>query len=712
MAKTKTERLAEVHERALRGFNAVNSAQQEIRLECLESRRFAYIAGSQWEGNIGRQYENRPRYEINKVQNSLNRIFSEYRNNRISVDFRPEGEAADTLAETLDGLYRSDEYYSNAQEAYDAAFDEGVAGGMGAWRLRARYEDEYSEDDEKQRICIEPIFDADSSVYFDIDAKRQDKADAKCCWVICSYARQAYTSNYGEDSFDLDGYKVKRAQVSSMPMQNAKLSNFDWFTPDVIYVAEYYEVEEKTDKLHIFVLPATGEELKVWDKDYDEQHDDLIAQGYDEARVKKVKRRKVHKYIMDGARIIEDCGYIAGTEIPVVPFYGKRLFVDNVERFQGHVTNAKDMQRLYNMLVSWLAEIAATGSTKKPIFAPEQMPPAIAQLWADDNLKRNPYLLAVPIKDAQGQIVQAGPSAYLEPPEVPSALAALIQLLGADMQQVLGGQEATEKVVSNVAHKALQLIQNNLDMQSFIYMDNMAKAMRRSGEIWYPMAKELYVEEDRKMRTISVDGQEDFVELNRPIQGQDGEIQYENDLAEGKYGVWVDVGPSYANRRDATIQALVQMLQYAGGDADTSNAITGMIIKNLDGEGISELQDWVRHRLVQSGVVKPTEEEQQQMSEQEQNQQPDPNTVYLLSAAEKERQLAVKAAADVEQTKANVDKIISETLKNFQSIQNDRYDQILTVLQQFEQANQNRVAPANVPAPENTPAQPDATQLQ
>lgn len=682
MAKTKTERLQEVHDRALSGFNAVYSAQQEIRLECLESRRFAYVVGSQWEGNIGRQYENRPRYEINKLQSSINRIFSEYRNNRISVDFRPEGEAADDLAEKLDGMYRSDEYYSNAQEAYDAAFDEGVAGGMGAWRLSDRYEDEYSEDDEYQRICIEPIFDADSSVFFDLDAKRQDKADAKCCWVICSYARNAYTDNYGDDSFELDGKKVKRSDVTSMPNGNVKLSQFDWFTPDVIYVAEYYEVEQKAELLHIFVLPATGKELKIWDKDYDEQLDDLTAQGYEEARTKKVKRKKVRKYIMDGARIIEDCGYIAGTEIPVVPMYGKRLFVDNVERFQGHVTNAKDMQRLYNMLVSWLAELAAKGNVKKPIFAPEQMPPPIAALWAEDNIKQFPYLLAMPIKDAQGNIVQAGPSAYVEAAEVPQALAALIQLIGGDMQQVLGGQEATEKVVSNVAHKALQLIQNNLDMQTFIYMDNMAKAMRRSGEIWYSKAKELYVEEERKMRTVSIDGQEDFVELNRPIQGKDGGVEYENDLTQGKYGVWVDVGPSFANRRDATIQALVQMLQFVGNDPDTANAVSGMIIKNLDGEGISELQDWVRRRLVQGGVVKPTEEEQQQMAEQAQNAQPDANTLYLQAAASKESALAGKAQADTQAQYANIEKTISDALLNYSKIQDSRYDQILGLLQQ------------------------------
>jgi hypothetical protein len=55
-----------------------------------------------------------------------------------------------------------------------------VAGGMGAWRLLQRYEDEDedSEDDDRRRICIEPIPDADNSVFFDIDAKRYDKADA------------------------------------------------------------------------------------------------------------------------------------------------------------------------------------------------------------------------------------------------------------------------------------------------------------------------------------------------------------------------------------------------------------------------------------------------------------------------------------------------------------------------------------------------------
>jgi hypothetical protein len=66
-----------------------------------------------------------------------------------------------------------------ADEAYDNAFEEAVGGGIGAWRLRTVYEDDEDEDNDRQRIMFEPIFDADSSVFFDLNSKRQDKSDAQ-----------------------------------------------------------------------------------------------------------------------------------------------------------------------------------------------------------------------------------------------------------------------------------------------------------------------------------------------------------------------------------------------------------------------------------------------------------------------------------------------------------------------------------------------------
>ena len=158
MSISKSDRLASVHERAVKSFNLAYMPNQDTRLACLSDRRFVYIEGAQWEGNLQQQFENRPRFEVNKILDSLMRIFNEYRNNRVTVDFRAKDDAAsDETADACDGLYRADEQESNADEAYDNAFDEATAGGFGAWRLRAKYEDESDEDDDRQRICIEPI---------------------------------------------------------------------------------------------------------------------------------------------------------------------------------------------------------------------------------------------------------------------------------------------------------------------------------------------------------------------------------------------------------------------------------------------------------------------------------------------------------------------------------------------------------------------------
>ena len=144
---TRSERLATVHQDALQEFDDIQSAMREGRLQCLEDRRFYSIAGAQWEGNLAEQFNNKPRFEVNKIHLSVMRIINEYRNNRITVDFvSKDGTSDDKLADTCDMLFRADEQDSGADEAYDNAFEEAVGGGFGAFRLRTEYEDEYDEE--------------------------------------------------------------------------------------------------------------------------------------------------------------------------------------------------------------------------------------------------------------------------------------------------------------------------------------------------------------------------------------------------------------------------------------------------------------------------------------------------------------------------------------------------------------------------------------
>ena len=658
MARSKAEKWASIHSEAMAEFDAIQSALRDERMQCLQDRRFYSIAGAQWEGQLGEQFESKPRFEVNKIHLAVIRIINEYRNNRITVDFvSKDGESEyDKLAETCDGLYRADEQDSCAEEAYDNAFEEAVGGGFGAWRLRTVYEDEEDDEDERQRIRIEPIFDADSCVFFDLNAKRQDKADAKRCFVLTAMTREAYAEEWGDDP-------------SGWP-KDIFQHEFDWLTPDLVYVAEYYRVEETNETVRVFEM-LDGEEQRHTDAELEADDGALLmelqAVGAKEVRQKKVKRRKVRKYILSGRTVLEDCGYIAGKHIPIVPMYGKRWFIDGVERCMGHVRLAKDAQRLKNMQLSKLGEISALSSVEKPILTPEQIA-GHQMMWAEDNIKNYPYLLINPVTDAMGQQVVGGPAAYTKAPNLPPAMAALLQITEQDMQDVLGNQQQADKIVSNISGKAVEMIQQRLDMQTFIYMSNMAKAIKRSGEIWLSMAKDVFVESGRKMKAITAGGAPESVELMRPtLNKETGEVEFENDLSEAEFDIAVDVGPSSSSKRQATVRALTGMMQVTQ-DPETMQVLSAMALMNIEGEGVSDVRNYFRGKLVRMGAIKATEEEAKQMQAEMQGQQPDPQAMYLMSAAKEAEAKAMKAQADTVLTVAKSEQTRAQTIETLSNV--------------------------------------------
>ncbi len=672
---TKEQNLINIHEEAVNEFEKIQTALRDERLQCLQDRRFYSIAGAQWEGPLGVQFENKPRFEVNKIHLAVIRIINEYRNNRITVNFVSKaGEYRDDLAETCSSLYRADEQDSTADEAYDNAFEEAVGGGFGAWRLRTEYEDEEDEDDERQRIRIEPIFDADSSVFFDLNAKRQDKADARRCYVLTAMTRDAYRDEYNDDP-------------TSWPKQIHQRM-FDWLTPDVVYVAEYYRVEDKTETIHIY-RGLDGTERKVKDAELDNDADleeTLAATGFREVRQKKIKCRRVHKYIMSGSKILEDCGFIAGKCIPIVPVYGKRWFIDNVERCMGHVRLAKDAQRLKNMQLSKLGEYAAYSSIEKPVFTPEQVA-GHQVMWAEDNLKNYPYLLINQLTDANGQPVAIGAQSYTKAPDIPPAMAALLQVTEQDMQDVLGNQQAGEQLQPNISGKAVELIQGKLDMQTFIYVSNFAKGIKRSGEIWLSMAKDILVDEGRKMKGVGEQGEVEQIELMKPMLGENGETKHENDLAEADFDVAVDVGPSSASKKQATVRALTGMMQITQ-DPETTQVLTAMAMMNMEGEGINDVRDYFRHKLIKIGVVKPTDEEAKELQAEMANTPPDPNTQFLQASAEQAQAEAVHARANTVLTVAKAKETEAKTMDTLAGIDRADREQLLKTVQALGEAAQ------------------------
>jgi hypothetical protein len=223
-------------------------------------------------------------------------------------------------------------------------------------------------------------------------------------------------------------------------------------------------------------------------------------------------------------------------------------------------------------------------------------------------------------------------------------------------------------MISGMSGKAVEMIQTRVDMQSFIYMSNFAKGMKRCGEIWLSMAKEIYVEQKRKMKTLSATGDSGVIELMKPgIDQETGAMVIENDITAATFDTIADVGPSSSSKREATVRALTGVLQMTQ-DPETQQVLTAMAMMNLEGEGMSDANAYFRKKLLKMGVIKPTDDETQELMAEMQGQPEDPNSVYLKAAAEEAEAKAAQARANTVKTIADAELSQAKTAETLAGI--------------------------------------------
>lgn len=675
-------KLEAVFDRAIKNINDAQTKEKDTRQDCLQDRRFYSIKGAQWENELGEMMDGRPKIEINKVHRSIVRIFSEYRNNRITVDFiSKDGQNKEYLANVCDGLFRSDEQDSNADEAYDNAFEEAVGGGFGAFRLRADYEDEFDEENERQRICIEPIYDADSCVFFDTNAKKADKSDARWSAVL---------KGMDKDEFLLEFKNEDIASISKTISESDK----DFNSSDKIFIAEYFEKEVINKKQYIYTNNI--ETKKYYEDELDEdENQNLKDTGFILEKTRKIKQCKVHKYILSGSKAIEDCGYIAGSELPIVPVYGKRWYIDGVERCMGEVRLTRDAQLLFNLQVSKLAEQTALSGLEKPIFTPEQIFGHETR-WANDAVKNYPYQIINPVTNQDGTETIVGAVGYTKPPQISPALAGLLQLTDASIKEIQGSDNIQDQITSNLSGQAIQKLHDRIDMQSYIYMSNFAKAIRRAGEIWLSMAKDVYVEDERKMKIVNPDKSTGSIKLLEPYKDDKGVTFNRNDLSDAKFNIAVSVGASTSSKKQKTVNNLLEAIQVVSAP-EIKDVLSYAVVMNMEGEGLEEASQYARKRLVKMGVVTPNEEEIKQLEEEAQQQgQPNSQDMALMAMAKKDEALAIKAQADTQKALADAQKTKAEVMEMIATMdRKDREELINTIDKYREQQVQDNMQ--NIP---------------
>jgi hypothetical protein len=539
-------------------WRLVNDADSTNRAEALMDVKFA--AGDQWPIEIqnSRNLESRPCLTINKIDAYIRQVTNQQRMQRPRIKVHPVNNLADyKIAQVIEGITRHIEVNSNADTAYDTAFDYAVRMGWGYWRINTKYVSETSFD---QEIFIDTI-DNPFTVYFDPNSILPDGSDAERCLITTVMDKKIFRENYpGAD----DGANFQQRSTGD--------DTASWLTKEDIRVAEYFYIERERAKLYLLSDGTSGF------ADSDNFFARVEAAGLTVVDERDSFRKAVKWMKCTAMEILEEKTW-AGKYIPVVPCYGAQVIIDDKRKKYGLVRFAKDPQRMYNFWRTSMTESVALAPKAKWLLA-EGQDEGHENEWAMANIKSTP-VLRYKQKDIEGQPAPAPTRLQPEPP--PTGIMEAAGAISADLQMVLGVLDPNQLPSGNISGKALQGQQNQVDLSNFHFYDNMTRSIRQTGKIILDLIPKIY-DTERVMRIIGSDGQPDMTTINQA--NAIGEVL--NDVTVGEYDVVMDTGPGFQTKRQQAVESMMPLLT---GNAELFNIAGDLVFRNMDFPGADVIAD-------------------------------------------------------------------------------------------------------------------------
>lgn len=659
------------------------SSGDEARTEATNDLYFSRV--SQWDDWLSEYTTLQYRGQFDVVRPVVRKLVAEMRKNPIDVLYRPKDGAKPDSADTLMGMYRTDMRHNAARSAVNVAVREQIECGVGHWRLVTEYEDDNLLS-RNQVIRRRPLHESCNHVVWDCNSKEQDKSDAKHCTVIQPFSTEGWKV-FAEEN-DIDPDIIPSFQSPDMNWM------FPWISKDVVYVGEYYEVEEKNEKVFIYLDPMTGEPVSYYQRDIKDVIDDLADKGFVKVAEKKVNRRRVYKSLITCTDILKDRELIAGEHIPIVPAYGEWGFAGDKEVYEGVVRLTKDGQRLRNMIMSFNADIVARNPRKKPIFAPEQIEGYEYMYGGNDDY---PYYLQN-WKDENGQDMPIGPLAYMENPEVPQANAYMLEAATAAVKEVATLGVDASAANGQVAFDTVNQLNMRADLETYVFQDNLATAFRRDGEIYQSMVNDIY-DVPRNVTVTLEDGSEKDVQvMSQIVDLQSGNVVTLNDIR-GRYECYTDTGPSFQSMKEQNRAEIQELLAKVPPGTPEWQMLLLQYFTLLDGKGVEMMREYANKQLVMMGLKKPETPEEIQMVEQAQQKKQEPNPEMVAAMAQDKLATAELQKASNEQTAIQVKAYQAQTdaqvaaakvvqlLASADSQQKEDVREALKLLSQFQKQN-------------------------
>lgn len=592
-----------------------NDADTMNRQEALEDLKFG--GGDQWPVELqnSRNLESRPVITVNKVDNYCRQVSNQQRQQRPRIKVHATNTHEDMIdAQVIQGIIRHIEVNSNADHAYDNAFEYAVRMGWGYVRVRTDY---VSEDSFEQEIFIDPV-DNPFTVYYDPNSIAPDGSDADRCLVTTMVSKKVFRKMYPEAD---DG-------GTSFTQRGTGDSQSEWITKEDIRIAEYfYTVREKAT----LYLLSDGSSTFADDKDFFNR---LAAYGISVVDTRESYKKTIKYAKMTAVEVLEERDW-AGRYIPIVPVYGRHLVVGDKRHKFGMIRYAKDPQRMYNFWQTAITEGVALAPKAKWLIA-EGQDEGHENDWANANIKSFP-LLRYKQTDIEGRPAPVPTRIQPEPPQ--TGVMAAAEGVNNDIKAIMGIFDPAQLHQGNISGKALNGQQQQVDLTNFDYYDNLTRSIAHIGKICLDLIPKIY-DTQRVMRIIGDDGKPELLTINQV----DAVGRVLNDVTIGQYDVVMETGPGYNSKRQEAVDSMMQVLS---ADPALMQTAGDLLFRNMDFPGADVIAD----RLATLNPLAQIDEHSKIPPQVQMKLKQSDEQIKQLTQQLQSMQLMIKQRQDIEQVK-------------------------------------------------------------
>lgn len=533
----------------------------EIYRKAKEDLKFTSdVEDAQWDQQqrSARIKNGRPALTVDQLSQFIHQVVNDIRMNTPSIQVIPSDGGDPDTAEIFKGLIRNIEYVSNADDVYDTASLNSVKCSIGYIRVDHDYVDEESF---KQHLLIKRVINP-LSVFLDRDSIEADGRDAKRATVLDKMLVSAFKKKYpGKDVVCFQSDDTK-------PLKDE----------DYVTIAEMFVIDEESKTVGLL----------------EDGNMEEMAEGRPYKSTRKITKKKVKRYILSGADILEQTTF-PGKYIPLVPVYGEEAWIEGKRHIYSLIRRSKDAQRLYNFMKSNEIEVLMT-QPKAPWLAAEGQIKDKAP-WLNPG---NSDVLEYATTDLMGNPVPA--PQRIQPPSISQGFyQAGIQAVD-DIKATLGMYNASIGARSNeTSGVAINARQQEGDVATYHFGDNLSRSITQVGRILVCAIPEIHDVED----VIRIIGEEDEPK-QVGINGAMVEDQKETyNLSQGKYDVQVTTGIAFSTRRQETVAALTELF---AKQPELMQIMGDIYFKNSDFSGASAMASRMEKAIDPKFLDKETKE--------------------------------------------------------------------------------------------------------